>query len=184
MRNFTAKILIALTALVAIVAAASPAFADQTWTVTGTDSAGDGAITIGQWTCSSAITADFLPGPGAPGDGLGRIETISFSSCTNPSGITFVISAALPWLINAKAYSSGRTTGTITDVDLHFSGPLCNLNLGGSLDFSYDNPSHTMTWSGDLTAQNVSGCLGLIQNGETEPVSATYVFTDLTITSP
>lgn len=48
MRNFAAKILIALTALVTVAAAAPPASADQTWTVTGTDFTGDGTITIGQ----------------------------------------------------------------------------------------------------------------------------------------
>ncbi|WP_329236242.1 hypothetical protein OG417_31505 [Actinoallomurus sp. NBC_01490] len=210
MRNCTAKILIALTALVTIMAGAPPASADQTWTV---GPATDGAeidfegtasgVTLTDnhtgafYTCQRPwVAGETFAGSGQPGTGIAEIEAMGAGVCNGPAGMTFSITTTdFPWQFNAETFSDGVTTGTISGMSLHFSGPFCQADFDGpggagsgtgEVVGTYDNSAHQLVISGgNLTISNVYSCLGLLQNGDSITLNGAYTLSpEITITSP
>jgi hypothetical protein len=146
-------------------------------------------------TCSSSDASGTLEaGKGLSGTGIGSIKALSYSKCS-AAGIAFTLTPnTLPLAVNALSYSGGVTGGTITGIDATLTAPSCSATvdgtaadgLDGQVAFSYSNKTGRMqalTSGGDLTAYNVSGCLGLINSGDPLTVSGTYQVTPhMTIT--
>lgn len=206
MRKAAKSSLVAGAAIAAAVGfAAAPASAAGTWTVTGGGSFTAKATnpiltdtrTGTQLKCSSSSAAGSAAnGTGLSGTGIGKITSVTWTSCSGPLGITFSVTAqGLPWAVNAASYSGGVTTGTLTGVKAHISGLGCTADFGGAtsgstatLNATYNNSTHTLAVSGgNLHAYNVSGtCLGLINTGDAATYTASYVLSPATlqITSP
>jgi hypothetical protein len=131
---------------------------------------------------------------------LGRITSVSAGGCVGSPGrrpwtVTVSASAGNPWHLRGISYSNGVTTGRITNVALTLSAAGCSATVGGAtpasagrLSFGYSNNHGALKLLpyGDLHIWNVSGCNGLIGNGDTfaflyinSPVSPAQ-----TITSP
>jgi hypothetical protein len=150
-------------------------------------------------TCvSSATKATLKKGSGVSGTALGKITSVTFSTCTGPGGLKFTAttsaSTSNPWNLNAASFSNGVTKGTITKVTASLSGNGCTATVAGTsatttgkTNGSYSNSTHVLTASGgNLHVWNVSaGCLGLINTGDGTTFTGKYKISPAqTITSP
>jgi len=176
---------------------AAPAFAATTWTVSpgGAITAKSGKTTLTDTTTGNALTckssstsATLKSGSGLAGAGLGSITALSFKTCTGPLGITFTPTAqALPWKLNAVSYdsSTGVTKGTITGIDATLSGPSCSAEVDGTaagadngkVKVTYTNSTgklKVLTTGANLHVYDVSGCAGLLADGDAVTFSASY----------
>ncbi|WP_329236240.1 hypothetical protein OG417_31500 [Actinoallomurus sp. NBC_01490] len=198
----TTALLTAAAAATAISLSSSPALADSTWTIgpeaSGpVDFAADSTTNLvltdnntgTKLTCtSSSGSGDAQYGSGQSGTDLANVESLDFASCSGPAGITFTVqTTGFPWALNADSYDgAGTTTGSISGVVAHLSGPLCSADVAGSVPMTYSNDGTlSATGGAGLTITNVSGCLGLINNNDTSGFVGSYaVDPAVTITSP
>jgi len=205
MRTIARSSVLVVAAAAAALGIAGSASAAPTWTVSpgGTFTGTAGTTTLKDTntstvvTCaSSKATGSAVAGSGQAGAGLGKISAISFTTCKGPLNFTFTVTAShFPWLINAVSYASGVTTGTITGISAHLAGATCSADIDGTggagsgtgtVNLSYSNSTSKMTISGGgLKVYNSTGCLGLLNNGDTATFSSVYTLSPaLTITSP
>jgi hypothetical protein len=148
-------------------------------------------------TCkSSASVATLKKGSGLTNP-LGAITSVTFSSCIGPNNLTFTATASAstthPWHLIGLTYLSGVTHGKITGIMGSLSGNGCSATLAGTtattpgtLSGTYTNSTHSLKNSGgNLHIWNVSGCLGLINNGDPSSIAASYTISPpQTVTSP
>ena len=146
---------------------------------------------------SSSSTATLKSGHGISGTNLGSITALSFSNCTGV-GLTFTVAnSGFPWTLQGTAFNatSGVTTGNITGIKSHLSGPGCSADVRGAtatstgkVKVTYTNSTHklkVLPSGGTLHVFNVSGCAGLINNGDATQFTGTYVVSPAQkITSP
>lgn len=149
---------------------------------------------------SSATKATLKKGRHLAGAGIGNITSVTFKNC-GFSGLTFTVktsaSTKTPWKLNAVKYNAktGVTTGTITGIKATLSGPTCSATVDGTkatnpgtVTVTYSNKTHKLTvlaTGGNLHVWHVSGCLGLIKNGNLSTFTGTYTIKPTTtITSP
>ena len=103
--------------------------------------------------------------------------------------------AHFPWHLNAKTFSGGVTTGSITGIHATLSGPSCSAVVDGTsatanngmVTAKYSNSTGklTTTGAGNLHVYNVSGCAGLINSGDGSSFNGSYAISPKqTITSP
>jgi hypothetical protein len=133
------------------------------------------------------------------GKAIASITAITFANCTGPEGLSFTVkSSHLPWALNAVSFNkkTGTTTGTITGIHSSLSGLGCSAVVDGTgagknngmVKVTYVNKTHRLTvlpTGGDLHIYDVSGCLGLINNGDLSSfTSVNAVSPAQTITSP
>jgi hypothetical protein len=211
MGKLTSSVLVttAVLALTASVAAASPgASAARTWTVKPGGSITGTALnpTLKDTATGTSLTCKTLnaagkakSGSGLTGTGIASLTSISFKTCTGPAGITFTVTPGhLPWKLNANSYNAatGVTKGVITGAHGSLSGPGCSAVVdgtsatagNGTVAGTYTNSKHqlkTLTTGGNLHIYKVSGCFGLIRDGDPATLSGTATITPAqTITSP
>jgi hypothetical protein len=187
---------------------AGPALAAVTFTVTpggaitataGTTTLTDTKSGVVLMCASSSTAATLKSGSGLSGTHIGNITSVSFSNCTGPFGITFTVASShLPWHLNAVSFNSstGVTTGTITGIHAKLSGPGCSATVDGTaatknngkVSVTYTNSTgvlKVLPTGGNLHIFNVSGCAGLIGNGDPSAFSGSYTVSPTqTITSP
>jgi hypothetical protein len=197
MRRKIAAVLVAGAAMAAgIAVGVAPAVAapSATFTVTpgGAYSAStssvtfkDGAVTM---TCSGSTASGTLEsGSGLAGAAIGSISALSYTGCTGPLGTVTVTPGGFNYAINATSYASGVTQGNISGVSVKVSMIGCSFNVTGSApcNFSNSNSSLNLTAGAGLSVSGVSGCLGLVKNGDSPTYVASYATTPgQTITSP
>lgn len=130
-------------------------------------------------------------GSGLAGAKIAKITSVTFATCTGPAGLTFTVkttaTASKPWFLNAKTYSGGVTHGTLTGIKATLSGTACSATVAGtsasktgSVKGTYTNSTHVLKVSptgGTLHIWNVSGCLGLIANGNASGFTGKYKIT-------
>jgi hypothetical protein len=147
---------------------------------------------------SSSSSGTLKSGHGISGTNLGSITALSFSNCTGPLGLTFTVTnSGFPWTLHGTAFNAttGVTTGNITGIKSHLSGPGCSADVAGAtatstgkVKVTYTNSTHklkVLPTGGTLHVFNVSGCAGLINSGDATQFSGTYTVTPAqTITSP
>jgi hypothetical protein len=138
-------------------------------------------------TCtSSKATGVFKKGSGLSGTHIGRFKTFTFSKCTGPDGLSFTITPTLPWYINITSINmaQGVADGTISSISATVSAPGCSFVVagtsaseGGTTGITYTNSTAHL----DVTEANstlhiwdVSGCFGLVADGDTISYSADY----------
>jgi hypothetical protein len=188
------------------VAATHPGVA-ATWTVKpgGAIAASAGVTTLKDTKTGSVLTCKTSSGKGSvksgsglSGTGIGSITALSFNTCTGPLGLTFTVKTAhFPWHLNAVSYNSatGTTTGTVTGIHASLSGPSCSAVVDGTsatanngqVTATYTNSTGKLatTGAGNLHIYSVSGCAGLIANGDGSSFKGSYaVSPKQTITSP
>lgn len=115
------------------------------------------------------------------------------SGCAGQGGLTF---NGLPYPLNAQSCTraTGLTRGTITGIRIALSSPGCGATVGRRyrrlarrVSFAYKNRTSVLTIGpkGNLHFWTVSGCLGLISNGDPATLTASYPITPKqTLTSP
>ena len=191
------------------------ALAATTWTIKpgGAITAKSGTATFndtragGLFTCTS-LSADgtLKTGSGLAGANAGSISTLAFGRCTSPLGrfraprvdIVWTVQAAgLPWHLNLVSDDRGVARGTISHIEIKISFvSACSAVIDGTsgtakdgtVRFRYTNGTGHLTvlaTGGNLHAYNVSGCAGLVNNGDQVTISATFALSPKqTITSP
>ena len=139
--------------------------------------------------CSSSHASGALKtGTGLTGAGIGSITALAFGNCTagglvNVTGI--VTNGHFPWKLNAVSYKSGVTSGTITGIHAMVSGAGCSAALDGTsasadngeVSIMYTNSTGALkilSSGADLHIYDVSGCAGLIGNGDPTTLAGTY----------
>jgi hypothetical protein len=151
-------------------------------------------------TCTSSVTkATLKKGSHLSGVAIGVVTAISFANCTGPVGLKFTVKTShLPWKLNMVSYNkvTRTATGTITGIHAVLSGSGCSASVDGTgakknngmVRVTYSNRTHKLTVlpaGGNLHVFGVSGCLGLINNGDGSAFTAAYAITPTTtITSP
>jgi hypothetical protein len=117
---------------------------------------------------------------------VGTSKTLSFSNCTGPLGAVTVHVLKLPYAVNvdSKTNTKGQTDGFVSGVSAHVSMTACSFNVTGSAPGFYTNSTHTLTLtptlpisplnSERLTVSGVSGCAGLVRNGDHPTYKGSY----------
>ncbi|HEY2576515.1 MAG TPA: hypothetical protein VGI74_09425 [Streptosporangiaceae bacterium] len=211
MRKFMPSALVTLAAAaltVGLGATSSGAATARTWTVKPGGAIGGSASnpTLKDQNTGTVLTCKTFKasgtaksGSGLSGTGIAKISKVSFNTCTGPLGLSFTVTPAhLPWSLDALSYtaSTGVTKGKITGAHATLKGSGCSAVVdgtsatadNGSVSGTYTNSKHqlkTLTTGGNLHIYHVSGCFGLIANGDTATLSGTATISPAqTITSP
>jgi hypothetical protein len=203
-----ARPLIAGPAAVLVVAlGATAAFAATTWTIKPggavTASAASAKFkdttTGSAFTCTSVTASGTLKsGSGLSGSDAGSISAAVFGHCTSPLGVTWELKPAdLPWRVDLSSASGGAVTGSISHMQIRFSGPSCTAVIDGSggtasdghLRFRYANGTgrlRLLSTGSNLHFYNVHGCAGIYNTGDrlTAIAAAFTLSPKQSITSP
>ncbi len=172
----------------------APAFAAP-WTISGNTNADGhyngtaGTTTLKDTTTGTVLTCTSATATGQLANGtyttnaVGTVSATTFTSCTGPLGLTFNVTQVGTWTVNALSSAGGGVTnGSITGVGATISGPGCSASVTGSVTGTYTNGTAKLAVnSGGLTISGVSGCLGLIKNGDASTFTATYSIAPSTI---
>jgi hypothetical protein len=187
--RLTTVLLAGAAAAAALTLSVTPALAATTYSVSpgGSYSGKAGTTTFTDTptgsvlTCTSGTAKGTLKsGSGLSGTDIGTITSTSFSSCTGPLGLTFTVKQSGTWDLNITSSSGGTSAGYISGIDASLSGPLCSATVTGSADAKYVNSTGVLTLkpvSGSghtLKVSDVSGCLGLINSGDTSTFNGAY----------
>jgi hypothetical protein len=118
---------------------------------------------------------------------VGTVKTLAFNNCTGPLGkVTTTVNTSTPYpvKVDSKTNTSGQTAGMITGVKVHVTMTGCSFNVTGSAPGFYTNGKHTLTVTpkppvkplntAQLTVGSVSGCAGLVHNGDHPTFTGTY----------
>lgn len=177
-----------------------------TWTVSpggaitgkaGTTKLTDTTSKISLSCTSSKLAGSLKSGKGLAGKGLGTVTSVTFNNCTVLSATISLSSGKVAWKLNASSYNSGTgvTSGTITGIHLAVKSSVCSAVVDGTgasahngkVKVSYSNKTHVLKIlpQGNLHVYNVSGCGGLISNGDAGTITGSYKVSPLQkITSP
>jgi hypothetical protein len=199
MRNRLTKLMLsgaAAVAVVALTASTALATAKTTWTVSPGGSiaaSGSGQVkdtktgTVAK--CTSIKTSGTLKsGSGLSGTDLGTISAGTFTGCTIATISVTVTTEDLPWHLNATSYdsSTGVTSGTLTGVELAASATGCSATLegttatNGKIKVTFTNSTGVLKLlgsGGNLTAEDVDGCFGLVNDGDHQDASGSLTVT-------
>jgi len=208
MREGFAAVVLAGAAILALGPAAGPpaAAAAKTWTVSpgGAIKANASKTTLADTTTgsilnctSSKMSGTLKKGSGLPGTGIGSIATATYD-CAVPIGNIRLTARGLPWHLNLTSYDARTdvSRGTISHLQLALSLPACSAAINGTsgpvsngvVAVSYANATgklRVLPAGGSLHWYHVTGCAGLVGNGDPAQLSATYAISPpQTITSP
>lgn len=177
-----------------------PANAAATWTVTagsaptgtlvsikGTTQGATPQIHFTDVTTSTALSCDAgtalgntTTGSGLSGNGIGKINgaKTTWTNCVGPLGISLTPHGHGSWRINARTYSGGVTTGTITQANATVTGTGCSFTVKGSVPITYTNSTGILSvksTSANLIVSGVSGCFGAVNNNDHASFQADYL---------
>jgi hypothetical protein len=152
----------------------------------------DGAVSV---TCSSSGTTPASKATGTVATAthqgtspvaIGTVKTLAFHNCTGPLGAVTTTITALPYSlkVDSTTNSTGQTDGIITGTKVHVHSTGCDFDVTGSASAFYTNSTHKLTVTpkppitplnkAQLTVSNVSGCAGVVNNGDHPTFTSTY----------
>lgn len=115
---------------------------------------------------------------------VANIQSTTWKNCTGPQGLVLVPKQIGTWTVNAVgATSSGTTQGYVGKVNAKVTSQpagLCNFTVTGAAAGNYSNSTGKLTLVATTTGTNVlkvsgvTGCFGVIKNGDTVGFSASY----------
>jgi hypothetical protein len=139
---------------------------------------------------SSTLKIRLKSGRRLSGANAGRLTSASFGDCTTLHGYAIKVSLGyLPWHLNLASYNAakGVTTGTLTGLHLTIQVPFlgCSAVVDGTsarahdgvLAATYSNKTHRLTalqTGGRLRVYDVRNCFGVISDGDSITLSASY----------
>jgi hypothetical protein len=198
-RIVAALLTVGAAALAVGMSATSSFAATKTWTVSpggaitgkaGTSKLSDTTTGLTVSCSSSDLSGTLKSGSGLSGTGIGTITSITFNNCS-VDGFTFTVSSGtVTFPLNFTSYksSTGVSSGTITGIHIALSSSICDAVLDGTsgtadngmVKVTYTNKTaklKVLTSGGNLHVYDVSGCDGLINDGNAGTISATYKIT-------
>jgi hypothetical protein len=117
---------------------------------------------------------------------LGAVKGLKFNNCTGPLlGVTTVVHGKPVLNADSKTNGKGDTDAIISGVDVSVSMTGCSFVVKGTAPGFYNNKTHTLTMTSkklpekalekaQLSISGVSGCAGLVGNGDHPTYNATY----------
>jgi hypothetical protein len=139
---------------------------------------------------SSTLKIRLKSGRRLSGANAGKLTSASFGGCTTLQGYSIRVSLGyLPWHLNLASYNAakGVTTGTLTGLHLAIRVPFLGCTAvadgtsakahDGVLAATYSNKTHRLTalqTGGSLRVYDVRNCYGVINNGDSITLSASY----------
>lgn len=117
---------------------------------------------------------------------VGTASNLKFNNCQGPLGAVHTKVMAEPYkvFVDSKTNRKGQTDGYISGVKVHVTMTACSFNVTGSAPGFYTNSKHTLTMTpklpvkattrARLTVTNVSGCAGLVKNGDHPTFTSTF----------
>lgn len=147
-------------------------------------------------TCSSSGSTPALTATGSIPSGtkqgasplkVGTSKTFSLSGCNGPLGPVTATFSKLPYSIKADSATnaSGQTDEIISGIDATVSMTGCSFTTTGSIPGYYTNSTGNLTLTptlpmkplnkAQLTVSNVSGCAGLVNNGDHPALSSIVI---------
>lgn len=119
---------------------------------------------------------------------VGVTPKLAFNNCVGPLGKVTTHIHSLPYLIkvDSKTTRTGKTDGIITGVNVSVSMTGCSFKVTGSTPGYYDNRKHQLVVTttnklptkplvkARLRVSGVSGCAGLVKNGDHPTYVSTY----------
>jgi|HubBroStandDraft_1064217.scaffolds.fasta_scaffold100573_1 hypothetical protein len=147
----------------------------------GSTPASKASATIGNGTSSAKA-----PHP------IGIVDDLAFNNCTGPLGKVTATPVDEPYPVNANsATSSNATATTISDIDVNVAMTGCTFTATGSAPGDYSNHTHILAMTStpkpkgqakaELTISNVSGCAGLIKDGDHPTYTSSYKISPATL---
>jgi hypothetical protein len=126
---------------------------------------------------------------------IGTAKNLKFNNCTGPLGSVTATPTAEPYPVDANSTTngSGQTDAVIAKVDVNVSMTDCTFTVTGKAPGVYSNSNHTLTMEpssklpvkplspAQLTVSNVSGCLGVVSNGDHPTYTSTYTLSPGTL---
>lgn len=213
MSNRYVRILVAGSAAVLVAALVGPAAVAAatatTWTVQpgGAITAAAGSLTLTDTKSgvfdrctSSTMSGTLTAGSGLPGSGIGSISMTAFRCCGHICSPDLT-PRGLPWHLNLVSYdaATGVSRGTISHLKITFVGYPdlgCHAVVKGTSSSTPDGvvavsyakqtgQLKILPHGGTLHWYHISDCAGLIHNGDTATLSATFAVSPRqVITSP
>jgi len=123
---------------------------------------------------------------GASPVAIGTVTALAFNNCSGPLGAVHTTIQALPYKlkVDSTTNSNGQTDGIVTGAKVKVSMTGCSFTVTGSAPAFYTNSTHKLTVtnklpikplnSAKLTVSGVSGCAGLVTNGDHPKYTSTY----------
>jgi len=116
---------------------------------------------------------------------VGTVTKLSFNDCIGPLGpLTTTVKAKPVLRADSRTNKKGETAAVITNVKVLVSQTGCSFTVTGSAPGYYSNKTHTLTMTPKppvkllsktgLTISGVTGCAGVISNGQHPTYSASY----------
>lgn len=120
---------------------------------------------------------------------VGTASGFAFNNCSSPLGAVTSSPVREPYVVKVDSATgtgakAGETDVTLTGVDVNVSMTGCAFTVTGAFHGYWDDVNHELVMKAPLpvvpralsllTVSNVSGCLGLVANGDHPSVSATY----------
>ncbi|HEY0641072.1 MAG TPA: hypothetical protein VGD67_25855 [Pseudonocardiaceae bacterium] len=164
-----------LLAAATTVATGAPAHAAG-WSVSpgGWVTFGPAPVTLTGVSCSLSGRGYVCGGTDLPSAGLIESITFTFSGCSS-STVPLTVTHAGTGAFTGTSISAGEVNGWLTTLVFRLSGPGCAYTVSGSAAARYGNGTGRMTVaeSGSmLRISAVSGCFGLVRNGDPAPMSS------------
>jgi hypothetical protein len=123
---------------------------------------------------------------------IGNAATLNFKNCTGPGGTVTVKVNNLPYgvKVDSKTNSAGQTDVMITGVNASVSMTGCSFTVTGRAPGFYVNSTHQLRMTPQLpitplnkarlTISNVTGCAGVVMNGDHPTFRASYTLSRAT----
>jgi hypothetical protein len=117
---------------------------------------------------------------------IGTVAKLAFNHCSSLLGVVHTTISALPYSlkVDSKTNSTGQTDGMITGTKVHVSTTGCSFDVTGSAPGFYSNSTFKLTMTptlpikplntARLTVSNVSGCGGVVNNGDHPTFKSVY----------
>jgi hypothetical protein len=152
----------------------------------------DGTVSV---TCTSTTTTPASKASGTVATAthtgtspvtVGTVSKLAFNHCTGPLGAVHTTIQALPYKlqVDSTTNGSGQTDGIIAGIQVQVSMTACSFTVTGKAPGFYTNGTHKLTMTNKLpvtplntarlTVSNVSGCGGLVANGDHPTFTSTY----------
>jgi hypothetical protein len=117
---------------------------------------------------------------------IGTAAKLAFHNCSGPLGVVHTTVMNLPYAISvdSKTNSTGQTDGIISGAKVKVSMTGCSFIVTGSVPGFYTNGTHKLSVTNklpitplnkaQLTVSGVSGCAGVVVNGDHPTYTSTY----------
>jgi hypothetical protein len=117
---------------------------------------------------------------------IGTVATLKFKNCTGPLGAVTITVNNLPYSVkvDSATNTAGQTDVKITGVSTSVSMKGCSFTVTGAAPGFYTNSTHMLRMTprlpitplnkAKLTISNVTGCAGVVMNGDHPTYRATY----------